>query len=101
MIAIVKTGGKQYKVSEKSWFDVELLPGLVGEILEFSGESVLCTISDGSIALNGKTTVKCEILAHFKGEKVIAFKQRQRHTYRRKKGHRQPHTRLKVLSISN
>jgi large subunit ribosomal protein L21 len=93
----VRTGGKQYRVSPGDKIVVEKLAGDAGDSI---------TLSDVLLAGNGSDlkgtdglTVAAEIVAQAKGEKVIVFKKRRRHNYRRKKGHRQQHTILKIVSI--
>jgi large subunit ribosomal protein L21 len=99
MFAIVRTGGKQYRVAAGDKIVVEKLAGEAGE-----------TISLGDILLAGEgsdlkptdgLTVSAEIIAQAKGDKVIVFKKRRRHNYRRKKGHRQQHTILRILGIGD
>jgi large subunit ribosomal protein L21 len=97
MFAIVRTGGKQYRVSPGDKIVVEKLAGEAGDSITL-GDVLLA--GDGS-DLKGTDglTVAAEIVAQAKGEKVIVFKKRRRHNYRRKAGHRQQHTILKIVSI--
>jgi large subunit ribosomal protein L21 len=101
MYAVIKTGGKQYRVSEGDRLRVEKLDGDVGASLDFSdvlmvgGEKVAI----GTPLVKG-AKVSAEIVAQGLGKKVIVFKMRRRKRYRRKNGHRQPFTELKVKSIS-
>ena len=100
MYAVVRTGGKQYKVAKDSVLQVESLAGDVGakldlEVLMVGGDSPRI----GTPLVKG-ASVQCEILAHGQGEKVIAFKKKRRKNTHRKRGHRQHFTKLKVLSIS-
>ena len=89
MFAIVRTGGKQYRVAAGDKIVVEKLAGEAGD-----------TITLGDVLKDtAKLTVAAEIIAQAKGEKVIVFKKRRRHNYRRKNGHRQNHTILKIVSI--
>jgi len=97
MFAIVRTGGKQYRVAAGDKIVVEKIAGDAGS-----------TVSLGDVLLAGEgaelkdvkgLTVSAEIVAQAKGEKVIVFKKRRRHNYRRRNGHRQQHTILKILSI--
>lgn len=101
MYAIIQTGGKQYKVSEGSVIDVEKLDHEVGKTLELS--EVLLLSSEGNVQV-GKpliegASVKAKVVEQYKGEKQIIFKKRRRHNYRRKRGHRQLLTSLKIESI--
>jgi large subunit ribosomal protein L21 len=84
MFAIVRTGGKQYRVAAGDKIVVEKLDG------EAEGSDLKST--DG-------LTVQAEIIAQAKADKVTVFKKRRRHNYRRKNGHRQNHTILKITAI--
>ncbi|OGH24846.1 MAG: 50S ribosomal protein L21 [Candidatus Levybacteria bacterium RIFCSPLOWO2_01_FULL_39_24] len=99
--AIVKIGGKQYKVSRGLVIEVERLDYKPGE--KFSLEEVLLYVSDGKVRLgkprvNG-ATVKAEVLEHFKGEKLRIAKFKAKAKYRRVTGHRQYLTKIKILDI--
>lgn len=101
MFAIIQTGGKQYKVAKDNVLYVEKLDGKVGDKLAL--ENVLL-VSDGSKVQVGSPTVsgvrvEAEILDQKKSEKVLVFKKKRRHNYRRKKGHRQEMTVLKISDI--
>ncbi len=100
MYAVIKTGGKQYKVIEGEKFAVEKLDGNVGDTVTL--EDVLALGGDkpqiGAPLVKG-ATVKAEIIAQGKGDKVIVFKKKRRHNYRRKLGHRQMLTTLKITEI--
>ena len=103
MYALVKTGGKQYKVFKDDVISVEKILGKPGERVEIS--NVLMVGGAGEKLEVGapvieKACVIAEILEQGKGEKVIVFKKRRRHNYRRKRGHRQELTLLKVLEVS-
>ena len=101
MYAIIQTGGKQYKVSEGSVIDVEKLDHEVGKTVEIS--EVLMIGSEGNVQVGQPliegASVKAKVVEQYKGEKQIIFKKRRRHNYRRKKGHRQLLTSLKIESI--
>jgi large subunit ribosomal protein L21 len=101
MYAVIRTGGKQYKVSKDSILMVESLAGDVGSKLTLS--EVLLLGGDapkvGAPLVKG-ASVACEVLEHGQGEKVIAFKKKRRKNTHRKRGHRQHFTKLKVLDIS-
>lgn len=101
MYVVIETGGKQYKVQEGQFVDVEKLPQAVGETVEL--DRVLL-VADGEQVQVGQPTVEgAKVLATVarqgKRRKVIIFKYRPRKRYRRKKGHRQPFTRLRVDKI--
>ena len=101
MYAVIKTGGKQYRVSEGDRLRVEKIDGQKGdkvelaEVLMLGGERVAI----GSPLVAG-AKVSAEILGQGLGKKIIVFKMRRRKRYRRKNGHRQPFTELRVTGIS-
>ncbi len=101
MYAVIKTGGKQYRVSEGDKLRVEKLVGDVGSEIVF--EDVL--MLGGDAVTIGKPTVdgasvKAEIVAQDRAKKIIVFKMRRRKRYQRKYGHRQPYTELRITGIS-
>ena len=101
MYAVIRTGGKQYRVSEGQTLRVEKLPGGAGDKLTF-GEVLLVggdTPKIGQPLVSG-ASVQAEIKAQDKGPKIVIFKFRRRKNYRRKTGHRQPYTELKITGIS-
>jgi large subunit ribosomal protein L21 len=99
MFAIVRTGGKQYRVAAGDKIVVEKLAGEAGDSISL-GDVLLA--GDGSeLKATEGLTVAAEIVAQAKADKVIVFKKRRRHNYRRKNGHRQQHTILKILSIGD
>ncbi|GAA4011391.1 hypothetical protein GCM10022280_06200 [Sphingomonas swuensis] len=97
MFAIVRTGGKQYRVSPGDKIVVEKLDGNAGDSITIS--DVLLAGDGSDLKGTDGLTVAAEIIAQAKGEKVTVFKKRRRHNYRRKAGHRQQHTILKIVSI--
>jgi large subunit ribosomal protein L21 len=97
MFAIVRTGGKQYRVAAGDKIVVEKIGGEAGDKVTL-GDVLLAGDSGDLKAVDG-LTVGAEIVAQAKGEKVIVFKKRRRHNYRRRNGHRQQHTILKILSV--
>ncbi|HHX29265.1 MAG: 50S ribosomal protein L21 [Bacillota bacterium] len=101
MYAIVETGGKQYKVSPGETFRVEKLPGTRGDSLIF--EKVLAVADDGGIRVGNPylegTTVKGTIVRQGKARKVLVFKYRAKTNYRRRYGHRQQFTEVRVDSV--
>ncbi len=101
MYAVVATGGKQYKVQEGEVLRVEKLAGEVGSEIAF--DEVLMT-SDGENVKIGQplvegAQVKGHIVEQGKSKKIIVFKYKRRKRYRRKQGHRQPYTAIKIDSI--
>jgi large subunit ribosomal protein L21 len=102
MYAVIKTGGKQYRVSEGETLHVEKLAGKPGEAVTF--DEVLL-VGGGDTTKIGRPTVqgasvKAEILSQERDKKIIVFKFRRRKNYRRKQGHRQPFTAVKIVGIS-
>ena len=100
MFAIIQTGGKQYKVQVGDVLEVEKLDKNVGDKVEFE---VLLTSSDGKVVC-GPPVVKgavctAEVLAQGKGDKVVVYKYKAKKNVRRKQGHRQPFTQVKILEI--
>ncbi|MCK0100272.1 50S ribosomal protein L21 [Qipengyuania sp. S6317L1] len=97
MFAIVRTGGKQYRVAAGDKIAVEKLAGEAGDTITL-GDVLLAGEGD-SIADASKVTVSAEIIAQAKSEKTIVFKKRRRHNYRRKAGHRQQMTLLRITDV--
>ena len=97
MFAVVRTGGKQYRVAAGDKIAVEKLAGEAGDTITL-GDILLAGEGD-TLADAASVTVSAEIIAQAKSEKVIVFKKRRRHNYRRKNGHRQNHTILKITAI--
>jgi large subunit ribosomal protein L21 len=101
MYAVIRTGGKQYRVSPGDSVEVEKLPHEVGEQIEL--DQVLL-VSNGSGTKVGQplvkgAVVKATVTRQAKGRKVVIFKYTASHRYRRKKGHRQQYTRLRIDEI--
>ena len=97
MFAVVRTGGKQYRVAAGDKIVVEKIDGDAGSSVTLG--DVLLAGEGSDLQSVNNLTVAAEIIAQAKGEKVIVFKKRRRHNYRRKNGHRQNHTILKIVSI--
>jgi large subunit ribosomal protein L21 len=104
MFAVVKTGGKQYRVAQGDTIEVEKLPGDVGEQVDLS-EVLLLVDDDENVQIGRPTvsgaTVKAEIVQQGRGPKIVVFKMKRRKSYRRKAGHRQPFTGLKIVEIAS
>lgn len=100
MYAIIETGGKQYKVEEGQIIEVEKVPFEVGEKVEL--DKVLL-VADNGVKVGRPMVEGAKVLAtvveHGRGEKVIVFKFKPKKRYRRKLGHRQPYTRLRIEKI--
>ena len=100
MYAVIKTGGKQYRVSTGDKLRVEKLPGNVGDAVTF--DQVLLVGGDAlklGKPLVGGAKVEAKITGQGLGKKLVVFKFRRRKNYRRKNGHRQPYTALEILNI--
>jgi len=102
MYAVIKTGGKQYRVSAGEKLRVESLPAEVGA--EITLDQVLM-VSDGDKVTTGSpivagASVKATVVAHGRGEKIRIFKMRRRKHYRKTQGHRQNYTEIEISGIS-
>jgi len=101
MYAIIQTGGKQYKVAENDIINVEKLDANVGDKVNLD---VLMLVADGKVT-NGNPIVEgakvvAEVVEQGKADKIVVFKYKAKKNYRRKQGHRQPYTALKILSVN-
>ena len=99
MFAIVRTGGKQYRVAPGDKIVVEKLAGDAGDRVDIT--DVLLAGEGSNLLATAGLIVGAEIVAQAKAEKVTVFKKRRRHNYRRKAGHRQQLTILKIVSIGD
>lgn len=100
MYAVIQTGGKQYRISEGDTLRVEKLAGDVGAEVQF-GEVLMLggdKVAVGKPFVSG-AKVTAKITAQDRAKKIIVFKKRRRQNYRRKRGHRQPFTELKITGI--
>ncbi len=97
MFAIVRTGGKQYRVAAGDKIVVEKLAGEAGDTIDLT--DVLLAGEGGDLKSTAGLTVGARIIAQAKADKVTVFKKRRRHNYRRKAGHRQQHTIIEIVSI--
>lgn len=100
MFAVVQTGGKQYNVTENDVLKVEKLNGNVGDKVELD----VLLVVDGDKTVAGTPTVNgakvvAKIVAHGKGDKIVVFKYKPKKNERKKQGHRQPWTEIKIVSI--
>lgn len=103
MYAVIVTGGKQYRVGSGDRLEVERLAGEVGAMIAL--DKVLMIGEPGKAPVVGRPTVPkaavfAEILAQEQGDKIIVFKKRRRKNYRRRVGHRQDLTRLRIVGVS-
>lgn len=103
MFAVVRTGGKQYRVEPGQMITVERLPHPIGQQIELddvllvSGES---GVQVGSPRVEG-ACVRATVLAHERGPKIVVFKYKSKKRYRRRTGHRQEQTRLRIEAIES
>ena len=101
MYAVVETGGRQYRVHPGDTIEVEKLPGEVGDTVSLS--SVLLVGAGADVTVGTPTVsaahVEAQIVAQKRGKKIIVFKFKRRKNYRRKQGHRQSLTALKITGI--
>lgn len=102
MYAVIKTGGKQYRVTADDVLSVEKIAGEPGAKVEF-GEVLMVGGNGGSVKIGAPLVsgalVKAEVVEQGRGPKVIAFKKRRRKNSRRKRGHRQELTTVKITEI--
>ena len=101
MYAVIQTGGKQYRVEQGEVLRVEKLAGDAGSKITF--ETLLFADDGGSVRIGqpkvAGVSVDAEIVEQGRGKKIIIFKYKRRKSYRRKQGHRQPFTALKITAI--
>jgi large subunit ribosomal protein L21 len=97
MFAVVRTGGKQYRVSAGDKIAVEKIAGEAGDTVSLS--DVLFASDGGEVKAVAGLAVSAEIVGQAKTDKIVVFKKKRRHNYRRKAGHRQQVTLLKITAI--
>lgn len=100
MFAIIQTGGKQYKVAEGDVLEIEKIERNVGDKVSLD----VLLFNDGEKTIAGNPivadhSVEAEVVAHGKGDKIVVFKYKPKKNERKKQGHRQPFTRIKITSI--
>lgn len=102
MYAIIETGGKQYKVQEGDVVFVEKLSGEEGAVVTF--DKVLAVSNEGDITVGSplvvNASVSAKVLKQGKDKKVLIFKYKPKKGYRKKQGHRQPHTKVQIEKIN-
>jgi large subunit ribosomal protein L21 len=101
MYAVIRTGGKQYRVKQGDTFNVERLPGEMGEKITFGEVLALgegASLKIGAPLIAG-ATVTASIVAQGRSAKVLVFKFKRRKNYQRKKGHRQYFTRVRIEAL--
>lgn len=101
MYAIIRTGGKQYRVSEGDVLNVEKLNVEEGQEVVF--DEVLTVVNDGDVKVGAPTVAGAKVTAKVakqgKADKIFVFKYRAKSNYRKRQGHRQPFTRVEITSI--
>ncbi|MGB8738228.1 MAG: 50S ribosomal protein L21 [Rhodomicrobium sp.] len=101
MYAVIRTGGKQYKVAPQDVLQIEKIEGAAGEAVQFP--NVLMVAGDGEPSVGAPlvsgAVVAAEVVEQGRGPKIIIFKKRRRQNYRRKRGHRQDLTTVRILEI--
>ena len=101
MYAIVECGGRQYRAEEGSTFPVEKLPHEVGDQIEL--ENVLMLVNGDDVKIGQPTvsgvSVKATVVDQFRGKKIVVWKYKPKKRYRRRQGHRQQYTRLRIDEI--
>ncbi len=101
MYAIIETGGKQYRVEEDTVVFVEKLEGEAGDSISF--DKVLLHSNGDDVTVGAPyvkgAKVNAEIVEHGKGKKIVVFKFKSKKNYRKKQGHRQPFTKVKITGI--
>ncbi|MDI3535543.1 MAG: large subunit ribosomal protein [Eubacteriaceae bacterium] len=103
MYAIIKTGGKQYRVQKDDVIQIEKINFEEDDVKEITFTDVLAVNKDGEMVVGApvveNAVVKAEILEVAKGPKVIIFKYKSKKDYRKKQGHRQPYMKVKITGI--
>lgn len=102
MYAIIETGGKQYRVQEGDTLFIEKIEAAVGETIEF--DKVLVVSNNGNLSVGVPyvegAKVAATVVEQGKGKKIIVFKYKAKKDYRKKQGHRQPYTKVKIEKIN-
>ena len=102
MYAIIRSGGKQYRAQVGATIDVDRLPNEIGDEVALDDVLLIANGDDtvvGTPKVSG-AVVKATVVEQFRGKKIIVYKYRQRTNYRRKQGHRQYYTRLRIDDIA-
>ena len=101
MFAVIRTGGKQYKVAKDDVIAVEKLAAELGAVIELAEVLMIgegAQVATGAPILDG-ASVSATVMEQTRADKIIVFKKKRRHNYRRKKGHRQHQTMLRITEI--
>ena len=99
MFAVVRTGGKQYRVAAGDKIVVDRMGGEAGDVVRLG--DVLFSGAGSDVQGAGGVSVTAQIIAQAKADKIIVFKKKRRHNYRRKNGHRQQHTILRITAVGD
>ena len=101
MFAVIKTGGKQYRVAANDVLTIEKLDAAAGDSIEFTEVLVVGVGADATFGAPfvAGASVKAEVVEHNRGKKVISFKKRRRQNSKRSRGHRQHHTVVRITDI--
>ncbi len=98
--ALVKTGGKQYRIEPGAVVEIEKMDKNIGETFEYSAADLILVVKDGKISDTKNAVIVAQVVRHFRGEKVIAFrKQRRTSGFTKKHGHRQDLTAVLIKEI--
>lgn len=101
MYAIIETGGKQYRVTEGDVLSIEKIEVAEGQTVDF--DRVLTVVKDGEVLIGkpliADAKVTAEVVSHGKGKKILVFKYKAKSNYRRRQGHRQPFTKIRIEKI--
>jgi len=101
MYAIIETGGKQYRVTEGDVLSIEKIEVAEGQTVDF--DRVLTVVKDGEVIIGkpliADAKVTAEVVSHGKGKKILVFKYKAKSNYRRRQGHRQPFTKIRIEKI--
>ena len=103
MFAVIQTGGKQYKVAKNSVIKIEKVEGIPGSKIEFDQVLMLGELTKASFIgtpMVKGASVTAEIMNQVRDSKILVFKKKRRQNYRRKAGHRQELTEIKILDIT-
>ncbi|MGA0333956.1 MAG: 50S ribosomal protein L21 [Kiritimatiellia bacterium] len=98
--AVIETGGKQYKVSEGDILEIEKLDAEAGSTISFDKVIAVSTGDALRLGAEASASVQAEVLEHLRGPKLLSFKKKRRKGYKRRVGHRQSLTKVKIIGLS-
>ena len=99
MYAVIRAGGKQYRVAPGDVIEIEKLPQTSGENVQFD-DVLAVSATDGEIAKPKAATVTGEVVEHGRGDKILVFHFKRKKQYKKLNGHRQPYTAVKITGIN-